>query len=646
MSSQCDSSEPPTAEENKRFKHAEAQCRYRERKLEETRAKARERMAQLRGNHTPEQVRAAAEKRRPADAEHREVVRRRKFRETYGEDTFFDLYIPQYALQGVKHLPYLRLDPADLKKKQEEQAEHEEREKRQWAQEKRARREAKKARAKKAAESHTKSHYSDKIGMARISGDTWDINHRRPCEAAFFPDDTNFDGRKTHDQSKRKMYFVVPWKGIFTKLSDALAWVECQDDIDPALTMKKAIEIMDAYCARHHQHGEVVPDSEDERSATPAVNLTSPAPSRPLAKASPSRSPSPSKTTSAPSKLTPVRSNSKPAHSTLNLNSDLNFKAERKFKIEPASPTAANVKIERGLSVKREGLKREVSPPSPKRSLFADDTDDEVEVEVEVGNKALDSYATSHNVDMQERAEQDERDSDNVEHMLSLYLDDNVDTDAAESTSRKRSVSVPPRDSQPKHARGGHFPSSPSRATPSAPRADISPTISSVSSMSTASYTSVAHPFRDLGESASTARRGGVPASPRKTVPSPAVSAPTPRSTSSPRRGAAPTAPAHRPSRPASVAPRQDATIHLGPGALRDFGGSGEPMQYKPTELKKILEDRVPGTPSVHVFINNATCTIYRDTDMAVREMAPTETVKVVDVDEVEEYISTRRWAV
>ncbi|KAJ7119322.1 hypothetical protein C8R43DRAFT_1137017 [Mycena crocata] len=621
MSSQRDSSEPPTAEENKRFKHAEAQRRYRERKLEETRAKARERMAQLRGNRTPEQVRAAAEKRRPADAERREVVRRRKFRETYGEDAFFDLYIPQYALQGVKHLPYLRLDPADLKKKQEEQAEREEREKRQT----------------------NHSHSSRLPCMAQ----------RRPCEAAFFPDDTNFDGRKTHDQSKRKMYFVVPWKGIFTKLSDALAWVECQDDIDPALTMKKAIEIMDAYCARHHQHGEVVPDSEDERSATPAANLTSPAPSRPLAKASPSRSPasmrpSPSKTTSAPSKLTPVRSNSKPARSTLNLNSNLNFKAERKFKVEPASPTAANVKIERGSSVKREGLKREVSPPSPKRPLFADDTDDEVEVEVEVevGNKALDSYAASHNVDMQEHAEQDERDSDNVEHMLSLYLDDNVDTDAAETTSRKRSVSVPPRDSQPKRARGGHFPSSPSRATPSAPRADISPTISSVSSMSTASYTSVAHPFRDLGESASTARRGGVPASPRKTVPSPAVSAPTPRSTSSPRRGAAPTAPARRPSRPASVASRQDATIHLGPGALRDFGGSGEPMQYKPTGLKKILEDRVPGAPSAHVLINNATRTIYRDTDMAVREMAPTETVKVVDVDEVEEYISTKRWAV
>ncbi|KAJ7131814.1 hypothetical protein C8R43DRAFT_1133487 [Mycena crocata] len=466
---------------------------------------------------------------------------------------------------------------------------------------------------------------------------------RRPCKAAFFPDSVNFEGRKPHDESKRKMYFVVPWKGIFTKMSDALVWVDHQDEIDPALTMKKAVAIMDAYCVRHHQHGEVVPDSEDERSATPAANPRSSTPSRPPASASPSRSTasmrrSPSKTTPAPSKST---SDSMPTRSNLNLNSNLNsnvsFKVERKVKVEHPTPAATNIKIERA-SVKREELKREVTTPSPKRSLFADDTDDEVEVEA--GNARRKHPASPH-ADIQEHAdgqEQDERDSDNVEHMLSLYLDDEDDDGAnvAETASRKRSVSVPPRDSQPKRARGGHFPSSPGRPPPSAPAADISPTISSVSSLSTASYTSVAHPFRDLGESASTARRGGAPASPRKNVPSPPVSAPIPRGTSSPRRGSVPPRSTSRPaSASASSAPRKNPTIHLGPSAMR----------YKPAELKKIVEDHVPGSPSAPVLINNTTRTIYRDTEMAVREMTPKETVKVVDLHEIEEYVSARRWA-
>ncbi|KAJ7690452.1 hypothetical protein B0H14DRAFT_3532293 [Mycena olivaceomarginata] len=57
-------------------RHAEAQERYREKNLETTRAKARERMQRLRANRTPEQVLKASENRRSSDADYNEHRRR------------------------------------------------------------------------------------------------------------------------------------------------------------------------------------------------------------------------------------------------------------------------------------------------------------------------------------------------------------------------------------------------------------------------------------------------------------------------------------------------------------------------------------------------------------------------------------------
>ncbi|KAJ7099642.1 hypothetical protein C8R43DRAFT_1141452 [Mycena crocata] len=78
--------DPLTADELKRQRHAEAQARYRARKIDETRAQARERMADLRA---------------------------RKFRNKFGQDAFMDFYYPQYKLLGLRHLPGLYFGPEE-----------------------------------------------------------------------------------------------------------------------------------------------------------------------------------------------------------------------------------------------------------------------------------------------------------------------------------------------------------------------------------------------------------------------------------------------------------------------------------------------------------------------------------------------------
>ncbi|KAJ7343742.1 hypothetical protein DFH08DRAFT_810294 [Mycena albidolilacea] len=57
---------------------AVAECRYREKNLEKTREKACQRM---------------------------QLLRKRKFVAKFGEDAFFDFYLPQHNLRGAEHLP-------------------------------------------------------------------------------------------------------------------------------------------------------------------------------------------------------------------------------------------------------------------------------------------------------------------------------------------------------------------------------------------------------------------------------------------------------------------------------------------------------------------------------------------------------------
>ncbi|KAJ7790882.1 hypothetical protein B0H14DRAFT_2625544 [Mycena olivaceomarginata] len=90
--------------------HAEAQRKYREKNLEETRAKARDRMRRMRARRTPEEVEKASRQRKEGDADYREFPsrRRRNFINKYGESHFMNVYLPLYAQLGKKHLPGLK----------------------------------------------------------------------------------------------------------------------------------------------------------------------------------------------------------------------------------------------------------------------------------------------------------------------------------------------------------------------------------------------------------------------------------------------------------------------------------------------------------------------------------------------------------
>ncbi|KAJ7445125.1 hypothetical protein B0H11DRAFT_2249549 [Mycena galericulata] len=96
---------------HKRWKHAEAQRRYRERNLEATREKARKRMEKLRDERRASKISRfkAARKRRASDADYREILRKRKFIAKFGEDAFFQYYLPQHKALGQDHLPGLTL---------------------------------------------------------------------------------------------------------------------------------------------------------------------------------------------------------------------------------------------------------------------------------------------------------------------------------------------------------------------------------------------------------------------------------------------------------------------------------------------------------------------------------------------------------
>ncbi|KAJ6470479.1 hypothetical protein C8R45DRAFT_937389 [Mycena sanguinolenta] len=122
----------------KRARHAEAQRRYRERSgrtfgifksrysaqlrhLEATRARARERMKNLRAHRSPQERQDIKEGRHSDDADYNELAlpahawqsipsrRRMKFIKKYGEDAFFKHYFPLYELYGKQHLPVRKI---------------------------------------------------------------------------------------------------------------------------------------------------------------------------------------------------------------------------------------------------------------------------------------------------------------------------------------------------------------------------------------------------------------------------------------------------------------------------------------------------------------------------------------------------------
>ncbi|KAF8137979.1 hypothetical protein K438DRAFT_1786194 [Mycena galopus ATCC 62051] len=94
-------------------RHAEAQRRYREKNLETTREKARERMRWKRASRSVEELAAAPEKRREADANYNEY----KFVQKFGHRQFMEHYFPLYAERGTKHLPGLKFQDRTRERK-------------------------------------------------------------------------------------------------------------------------------------------------------------------------------------------------------------------------------------------------------------------------------------------------------------------------------------------------------------------------------------------------------------------------------------------------------------------------------------------------------------------------------------------------
>ncbi|KAF8214944.1 hypothetical protein K438DRAFT_1954955 [Mycena galopus ATCC 62051] len=83
-------------------RHAEAQRRYREKK---------------RASRSIEELAAAPEKRREADANYNEYRRRCKFVQKFGHRQFMEHYFPLYAERGTKHLPGLKFQDRTRERK-------------------------------------------------------------------------------------------------------------------------------------------------------------------------------------------------------------------------------------------------------------------------------------------------------------------------------------------------------------------------------------------------------------------------------------------------------------------------------------------------------------------------------------------------
>ncbi|KAJ7672888.1 hypothetical protein B0H14DRAFT_2657018 [Mycena olivaceomarginata] len=92
---------PALTDEDKRRKHAEAQHKYREKNLEATREKARERMGRLCEGAKPLKRRLERQQRQSRDADYREA----KFLAEFGVSAFYDYYFAHQRLLGVDELP-------------------------------------------------------------------------------------------------------------------------------------------------------------------------------------------------------------------------------------------------------------------------------------------------------------------------------------------------------------------------------------------------------------------------------------------------------------------------------------------------------------------------------------------------------------
>ncbi|KAJ7785442.1 hypothetical protein B0H14DRAFT_2630520 [Mycena olivaceomarginata] len=192
-------------------RHAEAQERYREKNLEATRAKARERMQRqglsLTFSARCSQSTSASDsalivhlnksfKRQKTGAvatwtttstNYRVSRRRLRFVAKYGHLNYLDYYCPQYKLQGKRHLAGLRFD--DLEKAIRQN----------------------KCRGGDAGRSFTCRKRTCLVSFVHP------MSSHRVCEIPFKPNPENYKNDSEHDANARKHWYLVLGVGLFTK---------------------------------------------------------------------------------------------------------------------------------------------------------------------------------------------------------------------------------------------------------------------------------------------------------------------------------------------------------------------------------------------------------------------------------------------
>ncbi|KAJ7729119.1 hypothetical protein B0H14DRAFT_2640503 [Mycena olivaceomarginata] len=219
---------------DEKARHTQAQADYQARNLEATREKAKLRMRRRRAQikESEESSKEAAEQRREADAEYRQMKRMRTYVDRHGLLALTNHYIPLKQQAGAKYIPGIL---AEGKK---------------WAKTKEAR--------------AVKADYKRRIKAAG------------PFEKSemFFPSN-NFKSMEDHDTHSSKSYWLVPDVGLFT--SKTAANSQCGPDNEGRWKQhaqrRHAEEEWASICARRHH---------DNRGGVPVSRAltTAPAPRR------------------------------------------------------------------------------------------------------------------------------------------------------------------------------------------------------------------------------------------------------------------------------------------------------------------------------------------------------------------------------
>ncbi|KAJ7099201.1 hypothetical protein C8R44DRAFT_888658 [Mycena epipterygia] len=407
------------------------------------------------------------------------------------------------------------------------------------------------------------------------------------CELPFFPNAGNYVSDDEHDTNPRKVGFLILGIGLFTKKADVDTLCD-PDDIIIVYTKDQARRRWNAHCRKRHTHSnDFVAESSSGDEGSPSLARSSPSHVRQRVPARATRAPPAAKLPHEPAcatrttRATPA-AKLPPAPSAQT--------SARKAKESPhpvkreASVASVTVKSKASASVKREAR----SPCKPLPLYLDSDEDDE------------DDVATC------------------VDVPLPLYRDDSPPSDSVPSRKRSLHAVVSTPTAGAKRTKG-HTASPPSAAPSAVPEpVPLSPSASSLSSISTASLATTA------SSSASVmAARRVPPAPPSISTASLRRVPPVPPSISTASLRRVPPAP------PIPTPPRLGPAV-TAPLPCAGFGQSAAAASSASASTS--------AAPSERLLYNIAKRTLYKDAEIAVREMELTDTVLVVDCTNVVEY--------